>query len=203
VGTVAVGRIACGQLKQGQAVVIMPRGIQGEATSIEIFHNDRKEVIAGDLIGFRVKNASVSDIERGMVACDPDNVPCKPAVKFTAQVIVLNHPGQIRVGYAPFFFCHTASFPAKFSKLLQKVDKKTGQVLEENPKFIKSGDAAIVELEPFQPQCLEVFKDFPPLGRLLIRDIGLTVAVGVVKSVEYSQAKNAPKPLKGKSKYFR
>lgn len=98
----------------------------------------------------------MKDIERGMVACDPNNNPCKPVVKFTAQIIILNHPGQIKAGYAPFFFCHTKSFVAKFVSLLSKVDRKTGVVLEENPKFLKTGDAAIVEFEPFKPLIVEV-----------------------------------------------
>jgi len=203
VGTVAVGRIACGTLKRGQHITVMPPGHPSEASSIEIFHSDRQEAIAGDLIGFKLKNVSVSDVERGMVACDSVQNPCMPVVKFVAQIIILNHPGQIRAGYTPFFFSHTSSFSAKFTKLLQKVDKRTGQVLEENPKGLKAGDSALVELEPLKPIIVEPYMQVAPLGRIIIRDMNLTVAVGVVKSTEFLSAKALPKQVKSKSKYFR
>lgn len=60
----------------------------------------------------------------------------------------------------------------------------------DNPKFIKSGDAAIVDLCPSKPMCVETFTDFPPLGRFAVRDMRQTVAVGVIKSVK-------PKDLSG------
>lgn len=54
----------------------------------------------------------------------------------------------------------------------------------DNPKFIKSGDAAIIDLVPSKPMCVETFTDFPPLGRFAVRDMRQTVAVGVIKSVK-------------------
>ena len=64
----------------------------------------------------------------------------------------------------------------------------SGKVTEEAPKFIKSGDAALVDLVPSKPMCVEAFSDFPPLGRFAVRDMRQTVAVGVIKSVEKSDA---------------
>lgn len=54
----------------------------------------------------------------------------------------------------------------------------------DNPKFIKSGDAAIIDLVPSKPMCVETFTDFPPLGRFAVRDMRQTVAVGVIKAVK-------------------
>jgi len=56
-------------------------------------------------------------------------------------------------------------------------------VIEEEPKFIKNGESAIVELIPTKPLCVEAFSDYPPLGRFAVRDMRQTVAVGVIKSV--------------------
>ena len=56
-----------------------------------------------------------------------------------------------------------------------------GKTTEENPKSIKSGDAAIVILVPSKPMCVESFQEFPPLGRFAVRDMRQTVAVGVIK----------------------
>lgn len=81
------------------------------------------------------------------------------------QVIVLNHPGQIHAGYTPVLDCHTAHIACKFVELKEKVDKRSGKKLEDNPKMLKSGDAAIVLLKPSKPMVVESFKEFAPLGK--------------------------------------
>merc|ERR1712092_15442 len=129
------------------------------------------------------KNVSVKDIRRGNVAGDSKNDPPKGTKSFFAQVIVLNHPGEIKNGYSPVLDCHTAHIACKFQEIKEKCDRRTGKATEANPKFIKSGDAGIVELIPSKPMCVEAFADFPPLGRFAVRDMRQTVAVGVINSV--------------------
>jgi len=140
--------------------------------------------LPGDNVGFNVKNVSVKEIKRGNVAGNSKQDPPKAANNFTAQVIVLNHPGQINAGYAPVLDCHTAHIACKFSELKEKIDRRSGKKLEDNPKFVKSGDAAIAVLTPQKPMCVESFKEYPPLGRFAVRDMRQTVAVGVIKSVD-------------------
>jgi hypothetical protein len=135
------------------------------------------------------RNVSVKDIRRGNVCSDSKNDPAKEAASFNAQVIVLNHPGQIGAGYTPVLDCHTAHIACKFSELIEKIDRRTGKVMEANPKFVKSGDAAIVKLTPTKPMCVESYNEYPPLGRFAVRDMRQTVAVGVIKSVEKSEGK--------------
>ena len=118
---------------------------------------------------------------RGYVASDSKNKPASGVADFTAQVIVLNHPGQVSNGYSPVLDCHTAHIACKFAEILEKVDRRTGKSTEDAPKFIKSGDAAIVKLLPSKPMCVEPFSDYPPLGRFAVRDMRQTVAVGVIK----------------------
>lgn len=184
IGTVPVGRVETGVIKPGMVVTFAPHGLSTEVKSVEMHHEVLPEAIPGDNVGFNVKNITVKDIKRGYVASDSKNDPAKECVNFTAQVIVMNHPGQISNGYAPVLDCHTAHIACKFENIKEKVDRRSGKVLEAEPKFIKSGDAAMVVLVPNKPLCVEVFSQYAPLGRFAVRDMKQTVAVGVIKEVE-------------------
>ena len=186
IGTVPVGRVETGVIKPGMVVTFAPAGVTTEVKSVEMHHEQLAEGVPGDNVGFNVKNVSVKEIRRGNVCGDSMNDPPKGADSFTAQVIVLNHPGQISNGYAPVLDCHTAHIACKFDTLLEKIDRRSGKSLENNPKFVKSGDAAIVKMVPQKPMSVEAFSEYPPLGRFAVRDMRQTVAVGVIKSVEKS-----------------
>ncbi|XP_077989713.1 elongation factor 1-alpha [Glandiceps talaboti] len=187
IGTVPVGRVETGILKPGVVVTISPANITTEVKSVEMHHEALPEALPGDNVGFNVKNVSVKEIRRGMVAGDSKNDPPKETKNFTAQVIVLNHPGEIHAGYSPVLDCHTAHIACKFSELKEKIDRRSGKKLEDSPKMVKSGDAAIVVMKPSKPMCVEAFSEYPPLGRFAVRDMKQTVAVGVIKSVEKSE----------------
>jgi len=158
--------------------------ITTEVKSVEMHHESVDEATPGDNVGFNVKNLSVTDIKRGYVCSDSKKDPCTDTAMFCAQVIVMNHPGQIGNGYAPVLDCHTAHIACKFAKIRSKIDKRTGKVTEEEPNHIKSGDAAMVELIPQKPMVVEMFSAYAPLGRFAVRDMKQTVAVGVIKEVE-------------------
>merc|ERR1712213_80135 len=184
IGTVPVGRVETGIIKPGMVVTFAPPNVTTEVKSVEMHHESLPEAVPGDNVGFNVKNVSVKDIRRGNVASDSKNKPAVGAKSFHAQVIILNHPGEIKNGYGPVLDCHTAHIACKFVEIQEKVDRRTGKATEANPKSIKSGDAAIVQLIPSKPMCVEAFSDFPPLGRFAVRDMRQTVAVGVIKKVE-------------------
>jgi len=184
IGTVPVGRVETGIIRPGLIATFAPTGLTTEVKSVEMHHQALEEALPGDNVGFNVKNVSVKEIKRGNVAGNSKQDPPKAANNFTAQVIVLNHPGQINAGYAPVLDCHTAHIACKFSELKEKIDRRSGKKLEDNPKFVKSGDAAIAVLTPQKPMCVESFKEYPPLGRFAVRDMRQTVAVGVIKSVD-------------------
>ncbi|XP_046563266.1 elongation factor 1-alpha 1-like [Haliotis rubra] len=183
IGTVPVGRVETGVLKPGMIVTFVPANITTEVKSVEMHHESLSEALPGDNVGFNVKNISVKDIRRGNVTGDSKNDPPCTTKSFIAQVIVLNHPGQIAAGYAPVLDCHTAHIACKFAELKEKVDRRNGKKLEENPKFLKSGDAGIINLIPSKPMCVETFAKYAPLGRFACRDMRQTVAVGIIKEV--------------------
>jgi len=184
IGTVPVGRVETGILKPGMVVTFAPAMVTTEVKSVEMHHESMAEALPGDNVGFNVKNVSVKDIRRGNVAGDSKNDPPKEAKMFHAQVIILNHPGEIKNGYAPVLDCHTAHIACKFHEIKEKCDRRSGKKLEDNPKMVKSGDAAMVDLIPSKPMCVEPFSSYPPLGRFAVRDMKQTVAVGVIKTVE-------------------
>jgi len=189
IGTVPVGRVETGIIKPGMVVTFAPNQLSTEVKSVEMHHESLVEATPGDNVGFNVKNVSVKDIKRGNVASDSKNKPATGVADFTAQVIVLNHPGQVSNGYSPVLDCHTAHIACKFKEIKEKVDRRTGKTTEQNPKFIKSGDAAIVTLVPSKPMCVEAFSEFPPLGRFAVRDMRQTVAVGVIKATTPKEEK--------------
>ncbi|MBZ3877880.1 Elongation factor 1-alpha 1 [Sciurus carolinensis] len=139
-------------------------------------------------------NVSVKDVHRGNVAGDSKNDPPMEAAGFTTRVIILNHPGEISAGYAPVLDCHTAHIACKFAELKEKIDHRSGKKLEDGPKFLKSGDAAIVDMVPGKPMCAESFSDSPPLGHFAVHDMRQTVAVGVIKAVGKKAAGAARSP---------
>jgi len=183
IGTVPVGRVETGVIKPGMVVTFAPVNLSTEVKSVEMHHEALLEAEPGDNVGFNIKNVSVKEIKRGYVASNSKVQPATACKDFTAQVIVLNHPGQICNGYSPVLDCHTAHIACRFNEIQKKIDRRTGKAIEEFPKFIKSGDAGLVELVPSKPMCVEAFADFPPLGRFAVRDMRQTVAVGVIKSV--------------------
>jgi len=182
IGTVPVGRVETGVIRPSMNLTFGPMGTSTECKSVEMHHESVAEAIPGDNVGFNVKGLSVTDIKRGYVASDSKNVPAQDTESFNAQVIVMNHPGQIMNGYAPVLDCHTCHIACKFAEIESKMDKRTGQTTEEFPKFIKSQDAAIVRMIPSKPMVVEAFAEFPPLGRFAVRDMKQTVAVGVIKA---------------------
>eukprot|EP00026_Physarum_polycephalum_P006956 Phypoly_transcript_07009.p1 GENE.Phypoly_transcript_07009~~Phypoly_transcript_07009.p1 ORF type:complete len:454 (+),score=99.96 Phypoly_transcript_07009:216-1577(+) len=187
IGTVPVGRVETGIIKTNMQVTFAPGNLSSEVKSVEMHHTVLEEGRPGDNIGFNVRNLTLKDIRRGMVAGETKNEPPQEAESFIAQVIVLNHPGEIHAGYSPVVDCHTAHIACKFAEIISKVDRRNGAVLEETPKFLKSGDAAIVKLVPSKPLCVEAYTAFPPLGRFAVRDMRHTVAIGVIKSVAFKE----------------
>jgi len=183
IGTVPVGRVETGVMKPGMKVTFQPSDKAGEVKSIEMHHEEIPQAMPGDNVGFNVRGIGKKDIRRGDV-CGPVDDPPTVARTFNAQIMVLNLPSVMAAGYTPVFHCHTAQIACQFEELKAKLDPRTGTVKEENPDFLKTGDAAIVKIRPTRPMVIEPAKDLPQLGRFAIRDMGQTVAAGMCQSVE-------------------
>jgi len=186
IGTVPVGRVETGIMKKGMKVAFMPANKDGEIKSIEMHHEEIPQAVPGDNIGFNVRGIGKGDIRRGDV-CGPVEAPPTVADEFTAQIVVLQHPSAITVGYTPVFHCHTTQTACTFTELKKKLDPRSGQTKEENPTFLKTGDAAIVQIKPSKPMVIENVKELPQLGRFAIRDMGTTIAAGMCIAINKKQ----------------
>jgi len=181
-GTVPVGRVETGVMRPGDSVIVMPSGSKGEVKKIEMHHQELEIANTGDNVGFNLKGVEKKDIKRGDVL-GPSTSPPTVAAEFKAQVVVLNHPTAISVGYTPVFHIHTAQFAGRVTEIVEKKDPKSGQAVPGKVDFLKTGDVAIIKIQPLKPIVVEKFSEFPPLGRFAIRDMGQTVAAGVVLDV--------------------
>ncbi len=182
VGTVPVGRVETGVLKEGDNIVFMPSNAQGEVKSIETHHVRVPRAEPGDNIGFNIRGISKGDIRRGDVAGLPSNPPTI-AKEFIGRIIVLLHPTAIAAGYTPVLHYHTGQIAVRFVELIRKLDPRTGQTVEEKPAFLKTGDGAVVRFEPLHPIAVEAYAEFPELGRFAVRDMGTTIAAGVIQEI--------------------
>jgi len=183
VGTTPVGKVETGELKPGDDIIFMPSKETGKVNSVETHYTKIDKAGPGDNIGFNVKGISRDKLKRGEVAGHLNN-PCTVAKAFTGRIFIINHPTAVGEGYTPVLHLHTAQVAVRFDKLISKLDPRTGQTVEENPAYLRTGEAAVVRFVPLMPVAMETFKDFPQLGRFALRDMGTTIGAGIVMSID-------------------
>ncbi|MEK6842638.1 MAG: translation elongation factor EF-1 subunit alpha [Nanoarchaeota archaeon] len=186
IGTVPVGKIETGIMKKGSKVIVLPgrtgKGVEGELKTIEMHHEQLNEATAGDNVGINIRGVGKKDIARGDVVCEAAK-PIPVVEEFIATIAVINHPTVLAKGYTPVFHVHTAQVPCQFVELIAQIDARSGQVIKENPDFLKNGDSAKVRIKPQGNLCLEVQKDNPYMSRFAVRDAGATVAAGMCTEI--------------------
>jgi len=186
IGTVPVGKVETGIMKVGQKVIVLPgrtgKGIGGEVKTIEMHHEQMNEAVAGDNIGLNIRGVGKKDIARGDVICDAAK-PLSVVEEFIATITVINHPTVLAKSYTPVFHIHTTQVPCQFVELIEQINPKTGEVIKQNPEFLKNGNSARVRIKPQGNLCLETQKDNPYMSRFAVRDAGLTVAAGICTEI--------------------
>lgn len=184
-GVVPVGRVETGVMKVGDKIIIVPTGFTGDVRSIEMHHEGIQQAEPGDNIGISIRGITMDDVHRGDCLGHPSNPPTVITKngKFLGQIMIIWHPTAVAQGYTPVIHAHTSQTACKFINLVKKIDQKTGSVIEDSPKFLKKNEVAFVELQPLKKLCIEKYSEIPEMGRFAIRDMGRTVAVGVVKEI--------------------
>ena len=177
IGLVPVGKVETGLLRPNTKVIAVPAktgsGLAGEVKDVEMHHEKVKEAPPGFNVGFSVKGFNKGDLAKGDVIGTPDSPPSL-VQEFTGQIMVLNHPSVITVGYSPVFHIHTAQVSCRVTEIVKKLSPE----VQDNPDFIRNGDAAVVKFTPLKAVVIEKRDELPQLARFAIRDSGKTVAAG-------------------------
>jgi elongation factor 1-alpha len=185
IGTVPSGRLETGVMKPGDKIIFEPSGKTATVNSIQMHYEDIPQAEPGDNVGFSVKGIARNEIRRGDVVGKTDNPPTV-AEEFTATVIVIRHPTVIPVGYTPVIHAGTSQIACTFMEMKEKitVSKDGKRIKVSDPTTLKNGDQATVLMRPVKPMVIEPYQEIPQLGRFAVRDMGQTVAVGIVQKVK-------------------
>jgi len=189
VGDVITGRIEQGTLTPGQEVKFIPSSFISNATgkvfSIEMHHNSVPSAGPGDNVGINMKGLTKEAMPQtgDIIVLKSDNTLGK-VNKFTAQVQVLDHPGELKVGYTPIGFVRTSHAPCKIVSLNWKIGKETGGQKVANPPFVKANEMAEICFQPVQPIAIDSFDKCEGLARIAMMDGNSAVMLGKVTKIE-------------------
>jgi elongation factor 1-alpha len=191
VGDVITGRVEQGKVEPGNECVFLPthtssKPCTGKIFSVEMHHKSVPMAGPGDNVGLNVKGLSKENMPRvGDIMIQKSDTTLKACKSFTATIQVLDHPGELKVGYSPIAFIRTGRSACRISKILWKIGKETGGQKAENPPHLKANEMAEVEFEPQQPFVAEGFKSCEGLGRVAIMEGASVVMLGKCVAVEY------------------
>jgi len=191
VGDVITGRVEQGKVEPGNECIFLPthtssKPCNGKIFSVEMHHKSVPMAGPGDNVGLNVKGLSKENMPRvGDIMITKTDTTLKACKSFTATIQVLDHPGELKVGYSPIAFIRTGRSACRISKILWKIGKETGGQKAENPPHLKANEMAEVEFEPQQPFVAEGFKSCEGLGRVAIMEGASVVMLGKTISVEF------------------
>eukprot|EP01139_Manchomonas_bermudensis_P011269 Amastigsp_a342495_104.p1 type:complete len:471 gc:universal Amastigsp_a342495_104:1432-20(-) len=186
-GVIVMGKLESGTVNVGDRLKLMPNGTDVEVQGLWI---DRFPITTGepgDNLKVKLRGVEESECRVGFVLCAPTSLV--PSVtQFEAQVMILETKSILCAGYLAVMHIHAAIEEVRFDKLLAIVDRKTNEVTQEHPRFVKAGQTVQARFKSDRPICLEKYKDFAQLGRFMLRDEGRTIGVGVITKFKSAKA---------------
>jgi len=191
VGDVITGRVEQGKVEVGKEMIFLPthttsKPCNGKVFSIEMHHKTHAAANPGDNVGLNIKGLSKENMPRvGDVMINKEDTSLKACANFTAQVQILDHPGELKVGYSPIAFIRTGRSATRIAKINWKIGKETGGAKMDNPPHLKANEMAEIVFEPQQPFVCEGFKSCEGLGRVAILEGASVVMLGKAISVEF------------------
>jgi len=189
IGDVLTGRVEQGTVKPGEEVVFLPTHTtstpcDGKIFTVEMHHKSVPQAVSGDNCGFNIKGLKKENMPRvGDVMVLKSDSSINRVKSFTAQIRVLEHPGELKPGYCPIAFVRTGRSAVRMTKLDWKVGKETGNQKLENPVSLKANEMAQCVFEPQQPFVVDTFKNCEGLGRVAIMEGASVIMLGKVTAV--------------------
>ncbi len=167
-GTVVTGRIEQGRVRAGEKVVIV--GLRDTlttvCTSVEQFHRQLDEGVAGQNVGCLLRGIRHEAVQRGQVLAAPNAI--EPRTRFRAEVYVLSKEEGGR--HTPFFNGYTPQFFFRTTDV-------TGTTVAVNAEMVMPGEGVTLNVELQKPVAL--YKG----SRFAMREGGRTVGSGIVTEV--------------------
>ena len=192
VGDVLTGRVEQGKCVKEAGVKFLPThststACTGKVFTVEMHHKNVEMAHQGDNVGMNVKGLPKDNMPRvGDIMVTADDTSCARTATFTAQIQVLNHPGELKPGYTPIAFVRTGRSAVKMTEINWKVGKSTGGQKVDGAVMIKAGEMGLITFAPAQPFVVESFKKCEGLGRLAIMEGNSVVMLGkCVKTTDY------------------
>ena len=189
VGDVLTGRVEQGTVKPGDEVVFIPTHSAstqcvGKVFTVEMHHKSVPEAQAGDNVGMNIKGLPKENMPRvGDIMILKKDGTLGKAKSFTAQIQVMNHPGELKAGYCPIAFVRTGRSAVKMTEIKWKMGKETGNQKVDAPANIKAGEMGECTFEPQQAFVVDSFKACEGLGRVAIMEGNSVVMLGKVVTI--------------------
>merc|ERR1712022_23744 len=193
VGDVLTGRVEQGAVKPGEEVKFLPTHTEstsctGKVFTVEMHHKRIDFGSAGDNIGMNVKALNKDNMPRvGDVMVYKNDDTLKTTKNFSAQVQILDIPGEIKVGYSPIGHVRCGRAACRVVKINWKMGKDTGGEKAEGAVSLKTNDAAEVVFEPQQPMVVDEFGKCEGLSRIAFMDGNSAVMLGKVMGVNHDK----------------
>jgi elongation factor 1-alpha len=174
VGDVITARIEQGKMNPGDEIAFLPthtasNACTGKVFTIEMHHQQIPFAKPGDNVGINVKGLDKGNMPKNgdIIILKKDNTlqPCKT---FISQLQILDHPGELKVGYCPVGYVRTAHSALRVKEIKWRMGKETGGQKVMNPPYVKGNDVAEIVFEPMQPLVVDKFTNCEGLGRLAV-----------------------------------
>jgi len=178
------GKLEAGILEKGGKYIVMPSC--GQVTVKEVLVDDQKKNFAisdeGVVAVIQAKEFDIANFRYGSILCHMD-FPIPVAVRFSADIEVFDFERPLIRGERSIIFIGLHKISTVLTKIHHTIKKETGEVLKRNPKVLNKGDFASVEILCERPTPMELFKNYPLLGRVILREKERTIASGIIKEI--------------------
>jgi len=189
IGDVLTGRVEQGTVRPSEEVIFLPTHTastpcDGKIFTVEMHHKSVPAAVSGDNCGFNIKGLKKENMPRvGDVMVLKTDTTINRVRSFTAQIRVLEHPGELKAGYCPIAFVRTGRSAVRMTGINWKVGKETGNQKLEAPISLKSNEMAEAVFEPQQPFVVDTFKNCEGLGRVALMEGASVIMLGKVVTV--------------------